>query len=774
MRGTMAGRKYSIKAKIFALLLVPLVSLVAIWGFAAAITVRSGQELLVVSSVHDHVTIPTRALTTALQHERLLSLTLLGDPASSRSALDTQRTRTNAAREELERLATEGRADIPDPLWQRVVRLLAATDRLTEARSGVDSRSSTRLDALDAYTSIIRLAFDVYEKMRISADIDLIDQVRAITLVGRSRELLSQQAALVSGVTGRIDAQERARFTELTTSRRMIYSIGFEQLDEEFQASYRRLAESSAFAAFERIEDAFPTAKRADISWATAAAALSDAFDRVAGDVSQRVADRAAPLATGVLVQIGVAGGLGLVAVAASIFVSVRFGRRIGAELVGLQRAALDLADRRLPSVVARLRRGEDVCAESESPELRHGTTAEVVSIGEAFSSVQRTAVEAAVGQAEMRKGVNKVFVNLARRSQSLLHRQLAMLEAMEKRATDPEILDDLFALDHLTTRMRRHSEGLIILSGSVPGRGWRTPVAIYDVVRAAVEEVEDYLRVTVAVPHGPALVGTVVTDVIHLVAELVENAAIFSPPGTTVRVHGETVAKGYAIEVEDRGLGMSPAEMAHFNARLADPPEFDLADSDRLGLFVVGRLAARHGIRVSLRPSPFGGITAIVLIPGELVAQTPEPHAPAALATEQPVTYSVEVERVPAADGLPKRVRGAVPEHAPRPVPGQAPAPVAETAPDRILGARAVPGEQDGPGGLPRRVRKAANGTGQNGAGHTTGTGQTANGTGHAADGAGHANGAGPAGDEPVVPSTVLTSFRAGWRRAEKEGDGV
>lgn len=175
------------------------------------------------------------------------------------------------------------------------------------------------------------------------------------------------------------------------------------------------------------------------------------------------------PLAVGILIQIGLAGGLGLVAVAVSIFVSVRFGRRISAELVGLQRAALDLADRRLPEVVERLRRGEDV--RSEVPELHHGSTTEIVSVGEAFSSVQRTAVEAAVGQAHMREGLNKVFVSLARRNQSLLHRQLAMLEAMEQRATDPETLEDLFGLDHLTTRMRRHSEGLIILSGSTPGR---------------------------------------------------------------------------------------------------------------------------------------------------------------------------------------------------------------------------------------------------------------------------------------------------------------
>ncbi|GAT68101.1 histidine kinase [Planomonospora sphaerica] len=734
MRGIVTRRTYSIKTKIFTLLLVPLVSLVTIWGFAAAITLRSGQELLVVRTVHEHVTVPTRAFATALQHERLLSLTFLGDPAASRSALDAQRSRTNTARAELDRMSAEGRADIPGPLWERIVRLLTAADRLTEARSGVDTRSAGRLQTLDAYSEIVQLAFDVYEKLRISADIDLIDQVRAATVVGRSREMLSRQAAIVSGVVSAraIGAQERARFAELTTSRRLLYSIGVKQLDEEFQASYARLATSPAHSAFERVENTFTTAARPEASWATAAIALSDTLDRLAGDISQRIADRAEPMAAGTLIQIGVAGGLGLVAVAASIFVSVRFGRRIGSELVGLQQAALDLANRRLPDVVARLRRGEDVCPVSESPALNHGTTAEIVSVGEAFSSVQRTAVEAAVGQAEMRKGVGKVFVNLARRSQSLLHRQLAMLETMERRATDPETLENLFALDHLTTRMRRHSEGLIILSGSVPGRGWRTPVAIYDVVRAAVEEVEDYRRVTVEVPHGPALAGTVVTDVVHLVAELVENAAIFSPPNTPVLVQGEPAARGYAIEVEDRGLGMSPEEMAQLNERLAHPPEFDLADSDRLGLFVVGRLAARHGIRVSLRPSPFGGTTAIVLIPDELVAETPAP----------PADRPVQVERAEGTEPV---------EQAERPEPIRA-------EPIRAEPVRSERAAATG-GGLPRRVRRTVPGQASPRQAVPGGMPQRSR----------HPDGEEP----PPVPSRVLASFREGWRRAEQEGDG-
>ena len=210
------------------------------------------------------------------------------------------------------------------------------------------------------------------------------------------------------------------------------------------------------------------------------------------------------------------------------------------------------------------------------------------------------------------------MFRSLARRRQSLLHRQLTLLDQMERRASDPEALDDLFRLDHLTTRMRRHAEGLVILAAP-PGRGWSSPVRMVDVMRGAIAEVEDYARVSVATRSQAALAGSAVADVIHLLAELIENATTLSPPYTSVRVSGDTVANGFAIEVEDRGLGMSPARLAELNG-VAHPPEFNPSDTEQLGLFVVGQLAKRHGIRVTLKASPYGGTAAIVLIPGHLV----------------------------------------------------------------------------------------------------------------------------------------------------------
>ena len=317
--------------------------------------------------------------------------------------------------------------------------------------------------------------------------------------------------------------------------------------------------------------------------------------------------------------RVAVTAGIGLIGLLLTITVTILVARSIIRRLGGLERNALQLAEDQLPDVVGRLRRGENVDVNAEAPALRIGRD-EIGRVGQAFDLVRQTAIRAAVDEARLRQGLNDVFRSLARRSQSLLHRQLTLLDQMERRASDPEALDDLFRLDHLTTRMRRHAEGLVILAGAPPGRGWSSPVRMVDVMRGAIAEVEDYARVSVATRSQAALTGSAVADVIHLLAELIENATTLSPPYTSVRVSGDTVANGFAIEVEDRGLGMSPSRLTELNERLGNPPEFNPSDSEQLGLFVVSQLAKRHGIRVTLRASPYGGTAAIVLIPRHLV----------------------------------------------------------------------------------------------------------------------------------------------------------
>ncbi|MET7383553.1 ATP-binding protein, partial [Streptomyces sp. NPDC005526] len=335
--------------------------------------------------------------------------------------------------------------------------------------------------------------------------------------------------------------------------------------------------------------------------------------------VGDRYQERVRPLAMDVVLQAAVAGILGLAAVLVSLVLSVRIGRSLVRDLRQLRLEAHEASGVRLPSVMRRLSAGEQVDVETEVPRLEYDKN-EIGEVGQALNTLQRAAVEATVKQAELRAGVSEVFVNLARRSQVLLHKQLTLLDTMERRTEDTEELADLFRLDHLTTRMRRHAEGLVILSGAAPSRQWRKPVQLMDVVRAAVAEVEDYERIEVRRLPRVAVTGPAVADLTHLVAELLENATMFSPPHTAVQVVGERVANGFTLEIHDRGLGMAAEALLDANLRLAETPEFELSDTDRLGLFVVSRLAQRQNVRVSLQPSPYGGTTAVVFLPDVLL----------------------------------------------------------------------------------------------------------------------------------------------------------
>jgi len=321
-----------------------------------------------------------------------------------------------------------------------------------------------------------------------------------------------------------------------------------------------------------------------------------------------------------VRLQLILAGGLGLAGLIATVALSLMLGRGLVRQLRDVQQSALTLAHRTLPGIIDRLRSGEAVDLDQYAP-TKFPTRSEIEQVGQAVSVLQQAAIQSAADEARLRRGISDVFRNLAGRSQSLLHRQLALIDAMERRTTDPDELERLFRIDHLTTRMRRHAEGLIILSGATPGRGWRRPVPLIDVLRAAVAEVEDYTRVRVQCRTGGAVAGHAVADIVHLLAELAENATVFSPPNSPVRMQGDSVDQGFVIEIEDRGLGISRTRLEEINVRLANPPKFDLSGSDRLGLLIAGQLARRHDVTVTLRPSVYGGTTAVVHLPNPLVA---------------------------------------------------------------------------------------------------------------------------------------------------------
>jgi signal transduction histidine kinase len=329
------------------------------------------------------------------------------------------------------------------------------------------------------------------------------------------------------------------------------------------------------------------------------------------------LAGRSAAHSHTILVGYGLLGAGGLAAIAVAAVLTGSFGRSLARDLAALAAAAQQLTG--LPAAASHgNRQGRPADADTLAAEA---TTSEVAAAATAIASLRQRAAAATASESGLRDGLRQVFVSLAKRNQSLLQRQLRLIDTLEQKAADPAALADLFALDHLTTRMRRHAESLAILSGAAPGRSWREPVPVIDVIRAAIAEVEDYRRVSVLTAAEDAVVGPAVADMIHLLAELIENATLYSPSGTQVEIRAGRVANGFAVEIDDRGLGIEPEQLREINQQLATPPDFDLADADRLGLFVGAKLAAKHGVRVSLRPSPYGGTSAITLLPNSIVA---------------------------------------------------------------------------------------------------------------------------------------------------------
>ncbi|GAA2601401.1 hypothetical protein GCM10010411_38840 [Actinomadura fulvescens] len=613
------------------LLLVPLLSLVALWAFAAGLTLGDALEHRRGETSTSRLTGPLQAGTYALEMERHAAVSLLSAGKSApREPFDAVRGRTDSALAELRKLAKKEMDEAGDPGSQRIRLLREALKRLETlpaTRTSVETHAVNRLRALESYSTMIDALFDFSAKQTPTDDARLHYWASGLVAGSRAMDMVMRESALVAGAAisgGRMNAAEHRHFAGLVAQQEAFWTELRAGLDPEIYArSWAPLFSSTAYTGFKTMEEEVAAAtgeiKVNTERWDASSKALLGAFTKSALQDSKLLAADQDAASQGILLRLVVAGGLGLVAVLGSILLSVRFGRGLVSELVGLRAAAQDLAQRRLPDVVARLVRGERIDVAAEAPPIPAGRTAEIAAVAEAFGTVQRTAIEASVGQADLRDGVSRIFLNIARRNQSLLHRQLAMLDSLESRA-EADDLDDLFRLDHLTTRMRRHAESLIILSGATPGRGWRQPVRIVDVLRGAVAEVEDYTRVSVMTESEDGLLGAAVTDVVHLLAELVENACAFSPPSTEVRVMAERVGSGFVVEIEDRGLGVRPELLDRINGRLATSPEFDLVDTDQLGLFVVARLAARHDIRVSLRPSPYGGTTAIVLLPHELV----------------------------------------------------------------------------------------------------------------------------------------------------------
>ncbi|WP_055695616.1 nitrate- and nitrite sensing domain-containing protein [Streptomyces prasinopilosus] len=343
-----------------------------------------------------------------------------------------------------------------------------------------------------------------------------------------------------------------------------------------------------------------------------------DGYREIESDLADAAVDEASAIAGDAQRDAFITGGAVVIALLAAFILAGMVARQMSRSMRQLRNAAFGIAEQRLPTLVDQLSRTDPGRVDTRVAPIPINSTDEIGEVARAFDQVHREAVRLASEQALLRGNINAIFTNLSRRNQSLIEGQLTLLTGLENNEADPDQLEHLFKLDHLATRMRRNGENLLVLAGEEPGRRWDQPVPLVDVIRAASSEVEQYERIELSGVPEAEIHGRAVTDLVHLLAELLENATTFSSPQTKVRVTATRLPDGRVmIEIHDKGIGLTAEDFADINHKLANPPTVDAAISQRMGLFVVGRLSDRHGIRVQLRPSgEQAGTTSLVMLP--------------------------------------------------------------------------------------------------------------------------------------------------------------
>ena len=641
----------SIRTRVLAIALVPSIALLLVGIGVTGYLAREGKRIQDSSTTSADAAAPAALMIAAIQAERLASLRTMVNPQGGPGELPTLRKKVDTELVNIGDVATALSTGGSPELRAVLAGLDRVVEELPDLREQVDSGGVAPLVVyqsfnryIDIFTAVLtelaRSAPDVesaYEKL-VGAELFAAAEDMARSTVLRSaileggglrrdlvqeynRQIVSYHTALESLVP-RMTPGERAMYTSLTSSSAWATIVAVE--DAVTTAGFAANAPGAGLtAASGRNLPQLPGAQ----TLRTATTEVTTALLQLYVSHSAHASDLAATTARNTFVR-ALLSGFGLLLLALLVFViALQLSNVLVRRLSALRSETLALADEKLPALVDRLRRGERVDLEAELPPLDHGGD-EIGQVAEAFTKAQRTAVDAAAQEAATRTGTRLVFLNIARRSQVVVHRQLELLDQAERTQEDPDQLGVLFELDHLATRSRRNAENLIILAGEQPGRRWRKPVSLVQVVRSAIAETEQYPRVATVRLPGCWLDGTVVADLVHIVAELVDNAVVFGPPTSRVEVRGNVVGRGVVIEVEDQGIGIAPDQLGRLNAMLRAAPDFSimaLADEPRLGLFVVARLAARHGIQVTLSESPiYGGTRAVVLIPSTLIAETP------------------------------------------------------------------------------------------------------------------------------------------------------
>jgi signal transduction histidine kinase len=643
-----------VRSRVVLLVAVPTIAAVALGGFRIVSSVQSEQlyqriQQLAILGQDD------TNLVQALEDERdhtvyyialgadggrasVLSASPQARAAMTSSQLGVQDAATDQAISEVRGLAQQIGSSYPTQTREQAAAVLAALDSLPRLRADAANTNMPVLTVVTRYAQIVEdlLALD-NDVGQVAGDPVLAQAVSALGLVSQIKEEASQQrailaAALLQGAFGphELNALQNAVSAQQTNLQAFDGTASSSQLqlwNADVAASFGNQASADEFRAISLATNAGGSGSlasdpiTADDWYNTMTNTIEYQMGAVQRQLVASVTSRAATLRGNAITEAVAAVALVVLVLLLAVLFTVVIGRSMVRPLRTLRAGALGVARVQLPEMVRRLSEndGEDVSLEVQPIDV--DSSDEIGEVARAFDQVHQQARRLAANEAALRGNVNAMFVNLSRRSQLLVERQIRLIDDLEQGEEDPERLSNLFHMDHLATRMRRNSENLLVLAGHELSRRWNQPVALIDVLRAAVSEIEQYERVSMNIQDGIAVRGQAVNDAVHLVAELVENATSFSVAETPVTVSGHLLSGGgVLLDISDQGIGMGAEEMAHANWRLDNLPVVDVAVSRRMGLFVVARLAARHGIRVRLRSASAGGLTSLVWLPDETV----------------------------------------------------------------------------------------------------------------------------------------------------------
>jgi signal transduction histidine kinase len=738
-----ALKNWRVRSRLFLLVIVPTIAAVVLGGIRISSAVQSAlvyQRVVLLANLNGEIT----GLVQALQDERrdTVGFIVLGNLNGGRGAPATvpPSSALVAIGPELGLLqhdyaASDGLADQVRTLagsvdgsysalaQQDAHAAVTAISDLPALRSVASTTQLPSLNVIQEYSSTINALLAIGSQIAVgSSDSVLAGTVRVAALMSSMKEDASQQQAiLTSALTSDLvslgqfgPGQQQAFTSALAEQNGNQAEFNTAATPDQLQLFNNAISGSAGAAQAVALENQAisvansksPIATDPTIADATSAlSVVVHSMRSVEQQLVGSVISRSTSLRTSAITSAIIDSLVVVLLLAVALISTTIIGRSMVRPLRRLRAGALEIAGLRLPETVRRMSEtdGEGVSLDVEPIDV--DSTDEIGEVARAFDQVHREALRLAANEAALRGNVNAMFVNLSRRSQSLVERQIRLIDDLEQGEQDPERLSSLFQMDHLATRMRRNSENLLVLAGHDETRRWNQPLALVDVLRASLSEIEHYERVTLNVQPGIVVRGQAVSDVVHLTAELVENATSFSAADTPVSIGGHLLGSGgVLLEITDEGVGMSAEEMAHANWRLDNPPVVDVAVSRRMGLFVVARLAAKHGIRVRLRPAASGGLIALIWLPDEAIMQE-GPGTAAGLHDPESVMPEITAGSPAARAGNWADTGRAAAEQEVTAARMPRFAPLRVDAADATLGPRRVPGAGPRPGASPSWV---------------------------------------------------------------------